>query len=161
MPIGTTYQEQRYDGGPDDAKEPSNAAFGEHARRDEQERRRTAVVEEPIREQDPCYVISIAARMVGMHQQTLRYYERVGLIEPSRSRGNIRLYSPADINRLRQIQRLISDLGVNLAGVEVIIRMGQNLRELERELQVLRAELEHCRTHHRQGADGQATRTRR
>lgn len=67
-------------------------------------------------EEDPCFVISVAARMLGMHQQTLRYYERVGIIEPSRSRGNIRLYSQADINRLRQVQRLINDLGVNLAG---------------------------------------------
>ena len=95
-----------------------------------------------LNDDDPCYVISIAARMVGMHQQTLRYYERVGLIEPSRSRGNIRLYSPADIGKLRQIQRLISDLGVNLAGVEVIIRMGQRLQELDAELQQLRAEVE-------------------
>jgi len=88
--------------------------------------------------------------MVGMHQQTLRYYERVGLIEPSRTRGNIRLYSPANINRLRQIQRLISDLGVNLAGVEVIINMGQRLQSLEAEIQQLRAEVEHCRTQHQQ-----------
>ncbi len=117
--------------------------------RDAQERRRSAVAENPIREDDPCYVISIAARMVGMHQQTLRYYERVGLIEPSRSRGNIRLYSPADISRLRQIQRLISDLGVNLAGVEVIIRMGQKLQDLEAQLEQLRAEVEYCRGHHR------------
>ncbi len=95
-----------------------------------------------LNDDDPCYVISIAARMVGMHQQTLRYYERVGLIEPSRSRGNIRLYSPADIGRLRQIQRLISDLGVNLAGVEVIIRMGRKLQEMDAELQQLRAEVE-------------------
>jgi MerR family transcriptional regulator/heat shock protein HspR len=99
-------------------------------------------------EDDPCYVISIAARMVGMHQQTLRYYERVGLIEPSRSRGNIRLYSPADINRLRQIQRLINDLGVNLAGVEVIINMGQRLQELEAELQEFREAAEYCRANH-------------
>jgi MerR family transcriptional regulator, heat shock protein HspR len=99
-------------------------------------------------EDDPCYVISIAARMVGMHQQTLRYYERVGLIEPSRSRGNIRLYSPADIGRLRQIQRLISDLGVNLAGVEVIMRMNQHLLEAERELEQLRTEVEQCRANH-------------
>ncbi len=99
---------------------------------------------------DPCYVISIAARMVGMHQQTLRYYERVGLIEPSRSRGNIRLYSPSDIGRLRQIQRLIADLGVNLAGVEVIIHMGHKLQELEAELQQLRPELEFCRSQHQQ-----------
>src|SRR5579884_1105037 len=93
-------------------------------RRDEtrsaQESRRT-MMQDGIPEDEGCYVISIAARMVGMHQQTLRYYERVGLIEPSRSRGNIRLYSQSDIGRLRQIQRLISDLGVNLAGVEVII----------------------------------------
>jgi len=100
-------------------------------------------------EDHPCFVISIAAGMVGMHQQTLRYYERVGLIEPSRSRGNIRLYSPADINRLRQIQRLISDLGVNLAGVEVIIRMGHKLQELEADMQRLRGEVEHCHSHHR------------
>jgi MerR family transcriptional regulator/heat shock protein HspR len=102
---------------------------------------------------EPCYVISIAARMVGMHQQTLRYYERVGLIEPSRSRGNIRLYSPSDIGRLRQIQRLIADLGVNLAGVEVIIRMGHRLQEMDAEMQQLRAELEHCRVQHQQVRD--------
>lgn len=109
--------------------------------------------QEKIRDEDPCYVISIAAGMVGMHQQTLRYYERVGLIEPSRSRGNIRLYSQADIGRLRQIQRLISDLGVNLAGVEVIIRMNQRLQEAELELQQLRAAVEHCRTKHGERAD--------
>ena len=101
-----------------------------------------------LNDDDPCYVISIAARMVGMHQQTLRYYERVGLIEPSRSRGNIRLYSPADIGRLRHIQRLIADLGVNLAGVEVIIRMGQKLQELDTEVQQLRAEVERYRRHY-------------
>ncbi|HEY8820024.1 MAG TPA: helix-turn-helix transcriptional regulator [Dehalococcoidia bacterium] len=108
------------------------------------------MAQDSIQNEDPCYVISIAARMVGMHQQTLRYYERVGLIEPSRTRGNIRLYSPANINRLRQIQRLISDLGVNLAGVEVIINMGQRLQSLEAEIQQLRAEVEHCRTQHQQ-----------
>ena len=106
------------------------------------------MAQDRVDEDDPCYVISIAARMVGMHQQTLRYYERVGLIEPSRSRGNIRLYSPSDISRLRQIQRLISDLGVNLAGVEVIIRMGQKMQEFEAELQQLRAEIEYCRANH-------------
>jgi len=108
------------------------------------------MAQDSTQNEDPCYVISIAARMVGMHQQTLRYYERVGLIEPSRTRGNIRLYSPANINRLRQIQRLISDLGVNLAGVEVIINMGQRLQSLEAEIQQLRAEVEHCRTQHQQ-----------
>lgn len=83
---------------------------------------------------EPCYIISIAARLLGVHQQTLRYYERAGLIQPSRSRGNIRLYSPADIQRVRQAQRLVDELGVNLAGVEVILRMGQRIRDLERRL---------------------------
>jgi MerR family transcriptional regulator/heat shock protein HspR len=113
-----------------------------------------------LNEDDPCYVISIAARMVGMHQQTLRYYERVGLIEPSRSRGNIRLYSPADINRLRQIQRLISDLGVNLAGVEVIIHMGHRLQSLEAELEQLRQQTEYCRTNHQQTDQARTLRAR-
>ena len=75
-----------------------------------------------------CYVISIAARIVGMHAQTLRQYERIGLVEPKRSRGNIRLYSQADVARLRQVQRLINDLGVNLAGVEVILRMNERMQ---------------------------------
>jgi MerR family transcriptional regulator/heat shock protein HspR len=94
---------------------------------------------------EPCFVISVAAKMVGMHQQTLRYYERAGIIEPSRSRGNIRLYSQADIARLRQIQRLINDLGVNLAGAEVIIKMRDRIEQLEHEIGVLRHELEHTR----------------
>src|SRR6266498_1724359 len=94
---------------------------------------------------EPCYVISVAAKMLGMHQQTLRYYERVGIIEPSRSRGNIRLYSQADINRLRQVQRLINDLGVNLAGAEVILKMSNRIRQLEHELEHMRAELEQHR----------------
>jgi len=91
---------------------------------------------------EPCYVISIAARMVGMHAQTLRQYERVGLVEPQRSRGNIRLYSRADVARLRQVQRLISDLGVNLAGVEVILRMGERMQQMESEMARLRDEVQ-------------------
>src|SRR5579885_260440 len=90
-------------------------------------------------EDEPCYVISIAAKMLGIHQQTLRYYEREGLIQPSRSRGNIRLYSLSDINRLRQVQRLINDLGVNLAGAEVILRMSERMRAMEAELEHLRS----------------------
>jgi len=95
-----------------------------------------------IPENEPCYVISVAARMLGIHQQTLRYYEREGLIQPSRSRGNIRLYSGADINRLRQVQRLMNELGVNLAGAEVILRMGERIRAMEAELERLRRGLE-------------------
>jgi MerR family transcriptional regulator/heat shock protein HspR len=83
---------------------------------------------------EACYAISAAARLVKMHPQTLRYYERLGLIQPSRSRGKIRLYSPRDIERLLQIRRLVNDLGVNLAGVEVILRLTDRVAELEREL---------------------------
>jgi MerR family transcriptional regulator, heat shock protein HspR len=86
-----------------------------------------------------CFVISVAARLLEVHPQTLRYYERAGLLRPSRSKGNIRLYSPADIERVRQIKRLIDDLGVNLAGVEVILRLTHRLREVERELEELKA----------------------
>ena len=98
-----------------------------------------------LHEDDPCYVISVAARMVGMHAQTLRYYERAGLLRPSRSRGRIRLYSVADINRLRQIQRLIADLGVTLAGAEVILRMGERIEQLQQEMDELRRELQRLR----------------
>ncbi len=98
-----------------------------------------------IPEDEPCYVISVAARMVGMHAQTLRYYERAGIIEPSRSRGRIRLYSPADIARLRQIQRLISELGVNLAGAEIILRLNDRIREMDEEMGRLRAEMQRLR----------------
>src|SRR3990170_3965596 len=93
-------------------------------------------------EDEPCYVISIAARMIGMHAQSLRHYERLGLVRPSRSRGRVRLYSQSDINRLRYIQRLMHDLGVNLAGAEVIMRMNERVRQMEAEMARLRAELQ-------------------
>ena len=93
-------------------------------------------------QEEPCYVISVAARMLGMHAQTLRYYERVGILSPSRSSGRIRLYSQADIARLRKIQRLISELGVNLAGAEAIIQLNERIRQLEQEMERLRAELQ-------------------
>jgi len=83
--------------------------------------------------------------MLGMHAQTLRYYERVGIIAPSRSGGRIRLYSQADISRLRQIQRLINDLGVNLAGAEVILRLNERIRRMEGEMEGLRMELQRLR----------------
>ncbi len=89
-------------------------------------------------ESEPCFVISIAARLVRVHQQTLRYYERLGLLEPSRSQGNIRLYSMRDIQRAQQIRRLIDELGVNLAGVEVIINMSDRIAELEQRMAQMR-----------------------
>lgn len=96
-------------------------------------------------QQEPCYVISVAARLLGMHVQTLRYYERVGLIEPFRSRGNIRLYSEQDIERLREVKRLMEVLGVNLAGAEVILRMRDRLEALEREREALVQEVAQLR----------------
>jgi MerR family transcriptional regulator/heat shock protein HspR len=80
---------------------------------------------------EPMYVISVAARLVEMHPQTLRYYERAGLVKPTRSRGRIRLYSQRDIDRLRKIARLVDDLGVNLAGVEVILNLTEKLQVMQ------------------------------
>jgi MerR family transcriptional regulator/heat shock protein HspR len=96
-------------------------------------------------QQEPAFIISVAARMLGVHAQTLRYYERVGIIAPSRSSGRIRLYSQADINRIRRVQSLIDELGVNLAGAEVILDMGAKIRALEEENDVLRKELQRFR----------------
>jgi MerR family transcriptional regulator/heat shock protein HspR len=95
--------------------------------------------------EEPAFIISVAARMLGLHAQTLRYYERVGIIVPSRSRGRIRLYSRADLERVRQVQRLIDELGVNLAGAEVIIDMSNRLKALEEENDALRRELQRIR----------------
>jgi MerR family transcriptional regulator/heat shock protein HspR len=101
--------------------------------------------DEILDDDDPCFVISIAARMVGMHAQTLRQYERVGLVEPKRTRGNVRMYSRADVARLRQVQRLINDLGVNLAGVEVILRMNERMQQMEQEMERLRRDVQRFR----------------
>src|SRR5262245_27611098 len=95
--------------------------------------------------EEPAFIISVAARMLGVHAQTLRYYERAGVLTPSRSRGRIRLYSRADLERIRQAQRLIDDLGVNLAGAEVIIDMSGRLRALEEENEALRREVQRLR----------------
>jgi len=90
---------------------------------------------------EPRYVISVAARMLNTQTYTLRYYERIGIIEPCRSQGNIRLYSERDIALLRRVRSLMEDMGVNLAGVEVILRMMQNMNELQNELEQAREEL--------------------
>lgn len=88
---------------------------------------------------EPCYVISVVAKLVDMHPQTLRYYERVGLIKPSRTAGRIRLYSQRDVERLRRIARITEELGVkNLAGVEVIINMSRRIEELQQEIAKMR-----------------------
>ena len=81
---------------------------------------------------EPCYVISVAARMVGVHAQTLRSYERVGLVRIPRSEGRRRLYSPSDIANLRRIKALTDDMGVNLAGVEVILKLMTRINQIEK-----------------------------
>ena len=90
---------------------------------------------------DPRYVISIAARILGTQTYTLRYYERIGLIEPKRSQGNIRLYSDRDIDLLRRVKTLVEDMGVNLAGVEVILRLVQRMGEMQNEMEKLESEV--------------------
>ena len=96
-------------------------------------------------DKEPRYGISIAARMVGVQTHTLRYYESVGIIEPYRSRGNIRLYSDRDIARLRQAKALMEDLGVNLAGVEVILRMMGRMADMQNRLERMEVDLERLR----------------
>jgi len=89
----------------------------------------------------PRYVISIAAEMVGVPTYTLRYYEKIGIMEPSRSKGNIRLYSERDIAFIRRVKTLMEDLGINLAGVEVILRMSQQMTELQSQLERMETEI--------------------
>ena len=93
----------------------------------------------------PIFTMRIAAQLVGVHQQTLRGYEREGLIRPARSAGRQRIYSEADIARLRMIRRLISELGVNVAGADIILRMREQISELEAENAALRDALQRQR----------------
>lgn len=92
-------------------------------------------------EQHPRYMISIAAELVGMHPQTLRIYESKGLVQPKRTPGNTRLYSEADLERLRLIQRLTSQLGLNLAGVETVLRLEDELERLRVRLDRMEREM--------------------
>jgi MerR family transcriptional regulator/heat shock protein HspR len=89
----------------------------------------------------PRYMISVAAELVGMHPQTLRIYEAKGLVNPQRTAGNTRLYSEADLERLRLINRLTTELGLNLAGVEHVIRLEEQLRRMQRTMERLEREL--------------------
>ena len=81
--------------------------------------------------EEPCFVISVAARIVGVHAQTLRHYERQGLIWPTRTSGRQRMYSMADIERIRRVRTLTEDMGVNLAGVEIALKLMERVEELE------------------------------
>ena len=104
---------------------------------------------------DPVYSIRVAARLVGLHVQTLRYYERNGLVQPQRSRGNVRYYSDSDVERIQKIKSLIDELGVNLAGAEVIMRMSGRMAEMEQRIKDLEGAIERL-TGVRALADGSA-----
>ncbi len=87
------------------------------------------------------YMISVAAEIVGMHPQTLRIYEAKGLVRPQRTPGGTRLYSELDLERLRIIQRLTTELGLNLAGVELVLRLEDELRRAHAQIERLQAEV--------------------
>ena len=91
--------------------------------------------------QEPVFSIQIAARLVGLHVQTLRYYERNGMVKPQRSRGNVRYYSEEDITMINNIKALIDDLGVNLAGVQVIMKMNEQMKTMKDRIKYLESEL--------------------
>jgi len=90
---------------------------------------------------EPVYLISVVSKILDIHPQTLRQYERENLICPSRSNGRIRLYSQRDIDRIKLILRLTRELGVNLAGVDIILRMKENVDDMENEIAELRHEV--------------------
>lgn len=99
----------------------------------------------------PIYMISVAAELVGMHPQTLRIYEAKGLVRPQRTPGGTRLYSESDVDRLRVIQRLTTELGLNLAGVELTLRLEDELRRAQAQIERLQAQLrEEVQSVHRQ-----------
>ena len=97
------------------------------------------------------YMISAVAELYQLHPQTLRLYERVGLLKPSRSQGNTRLYTDCDLERLEVILTLARDMGVNLAGIEIILNMREKMIEMERQMgefaQVVQQELSRMATH--------------
>ena len=89
----------------------------------------------------PIYMISIAAELVGVHPQTLRMYETRGLVRPKRTPGGTRLYSEADVERLRIVQRLTTELGLNLAGAELVLRLEDELRRAHAQIEQLQRQL--------------------
>jgi MerR family transcriptional regulator/heat shock protein HspR len=89
----------------------------------------------------PIYMISVAAELVGVHPQTLRQYEDKGLVRPKRTPGGTRLYSEADVERLRIIQRLTTEVGLNLAGVELVLRLEDELRKAHIQIDRLQQQL--------------------
>ncbi len=90
---------------------------------------------------EPVYLISVVATMLNIHPQTLRQYEREGLVEPSRTQGRMRLYSQRDIDRMKLILRLTRQMGVNLAGVDIVLQLKEQIDQMQEEIDELRVEL--------------------
>jgi MerR family transcriptional regulator/heat shock protein HspR len=90
---------------------------------------------------EPVYLISVVATILDIHPQTLRQYEREGLVKPSRTQGRMRLYSQRDIDRMKMILRLTRQMGVNLAGVDVILQLKETIDQMQQEIDLLREEL--------------------
>ncbi len=99
------------------------------------------------------YIISVAAELAGVHPQTLRIYERKGLLRPSRTAGNTRRYSESDIQRLREIQELTQEHGINLAGVKMIVEMERQLEKLRRTVETMAVEMQRTRERARREAE--------
>jgi len=97
---------------------------------------------------EPVYLISVVAKILDIHPQTLRQYERENLVSPSRTNGRIRLYSQRDIDRIKLILRLTRELGVNLAGVDIILRLKVNVDEMEQDIAELRHEIQKAKNSH-------------
>src|SRR5438270_12345241 len=132
----------------------SNAAHREQGREQERERVRQQIRDQGQQrsrqaastyEERALYVISVAADLAGVHPQTLRIYERKGLLSPQRTAGNTRRYSERDIDRLRMIQRLTQDEGLNLAGVKMIVEMEDQVDRLRRRMERLDRDLQAAR----------------
>lgn len=109
---------------------------------------------------EPVYLISIVAKILDIHPQTLRQYERENLVCPSRSNGRIRLYSERDVDRIKLILRLTRELGVNLAGVDIILRLKTNVDEMEKEIAELRHEVNRAQNSHSVSPDKALVTTR-
>jgi MerR family transcriptional regulator/heat shock protein HspR len=88
---------------------------------------------------EPVYLISVVAELMNIHPQTLRQYEREGLLKPSRTQGRMRLYSQRDIDKLKVILTLARDMGVNLAGIDIILQLKEQIHELQKEIEELKA----------------------
>ncbi|MDQ7059645.1 MAG: helix-turn-helix transcriptional regulator [Sulfurimonas sp.] len=109
---------------------------------------------------EPVYLISIIAKILDIHPQTLRQYERENLVCPARTNGRIRLYSERDVDRIKLILRLTRELGVNLAGVDIILRLKENVDAMETEIAELRYAVDKAKNSHAVSPDKALVTTR-